>query len=39
MPGPAPRHPKGWYDLMTTVVRCTAALAREWMRMRWGGHI
>ena len=32
MPGTAPRHPRGWYDLMITVVRCTAALVSEWMR-------
>ena len=37
MPATAPRHPRGWYDLMITVIRCIAALAGEWMR--WGGHI
>ena len=36
MPG-TPRHPRGWYDLMITVVRCIAVLAGEWMKR--GGHI
>lgn len=36
MPATAPHHPKGWYDLMITVVRCIAALAGEWMQR--GGH-
>jgi hypothetical protein len=36
MPATAPRHPKGWYDLMITVIRCIAALADEWMQR--GGH-
>jgi hypothetical protein len=37
MAGTTPRHEKGWYDLMITVIRCITALVLGWLR--WGGHI
>lgn len=36
MPATVPRRPRGWYDLMITIVRCFTALVVEYVR--WGGH-